>query len=281
MTTTKMETTEEEANNKSFSRVKELRSMFEESLTMCFEVKTIGVRLLLILFCILNFFVFFFPRVIACDVTLTFVACALSLSLSRDEQTNNHSGIRGVLPDLAERVPRPAVRFILATLRIHQRKIEGGIRANFKGRVVGNQAESDRRRVRRSRDRHECESKFDRGDRGGYGVESGRSGGSGEGGEGGCEEKGVDFIGGGVREGTRRRGGTRTDFRGEEKRGANGRWESWESAKRVGRGERREFAVGGEAGIRESMRFLERRSVSRSRRTVVSVPLLCTIIHIF
>ena len=52
-------------------------------------------------------------------------------------------------------------------------------------------------------------------------------------------------------------------------------------AKRVGRGERREFAVGGEAGIRESMRFLERRSVSRSRRTVVSVPLLCTIIHIF
>jgi hypothetical protein len=39
--------------------------------------------------------------------------------------------------------------------------------------------------------------------------------------------------------------------------------------------------VGGEAGIRESMRFLERRSVSRSRRTVVSVPLLCTIIHIF
>jgi len=42
MTTTKMETTEEEANNKSFSRVKELRSMFEESLTMCFEVKTIG-----------------------------------------------------------------------------------------------------------------------------------------------------------------------------------------------------------------------------------------------
>ena len=83
MTTTKMETTEEEANNKSFSRVKELRSMFEESLTMCFEVKTIGVRLLLILFCILNFFVFFFPRVIACDVTLTFVACALSLSLSR------------------------------------------------------------------------------------------------------------------------------------------------------------------------------------------------------
>ena len=82
MTTTKMETTEEEANDKSFSRVKELRSMFEESLTMCFEVKTIGVRLLLILFCILNFFVFFFPRVIACDVTLTFVACALSLSLS-------------------------------------------------------------------------------------------------------------------------------------------------------------------------------------------------------
>ena len=52
MTTTKMETTEEEANNKSFSRVKELRSMFEESLTMCFEVKTIGVRLLIILFCI-------------------------------------------------------------------------------------------------------------------------------------------------------------------------------------------------------------------------------------
>jgi hypothetical protein len=49
-TTTKMET-EEEAN-KSFSRVKELHSMFEESLTMCFEVKTIGVRLLIILFCI-------------------------------------------------------------------------------------------------------------------------------------------------------------------------------------------------------------------------------------
>ena len=45
MTTTKMET-EEEAN-KSFSRVKELHSMFEESLTMCFEVKTIGVRLIL------------------------------------------------------------------------------------------------------------------------------------------------------------------------------------------------------------------------------------------
>ena len=82
MTTTKMETTEEEANNKSFSRVKELRSMFEESLTMCFEVKTTGVRLLLILFCILNFFVFFFPRVIVFDVMLTFVVCALSLSLS-------------------------------------------------------------------------------------------------------------------------------------------------------------------------------------------------------
>ena len=230
--------------------------------------------------------VFFFPRNgIVCDVLLTFVVRSLSLSLSLSRtRTNEHNqpGIRGALPDLAERVPRPAVRFILATLRIHQRKIEGGIRANFKGRVVGNQAESDRRRVRRSRDRHECESKFDRSDRGGYGVESGRSGGSGEGGEGGCEEKGVDFIGGGVREGTRRRGGTRTDFRGEEKRGANGRWESWESAKRVGRGERREFAVGGEAGIRESMRFLERRrSVSRSRRTVVSVPLLCTIIHIF
>ena len=79
-TTTKMET-EEEAN-KSFSRVKELRSMFEESLTMCFEVKTTGVRLLLILFCILNFFVFFFPRVIVFDVMLTFVVCALSLSLS-------------------------------------------------------------------------------------------------------------------------------------------------------------------------------------------------------
>ena len=92
MTTTKMETTEEEANNKSFSRVKELRSMFEESLTMCFEVKTIGVRLLLILFCILNFFVFFFPRVIACDVTLTFVAC--SLSLSRARATNKRTTIQ-------------------------------------------------------------------------------------------------------------------------------------------------------------------------------------------
>ena len=79
-TTTKMET-EEEAN-KSFSRVKELHSMFEESLTMCFEVKTIGVRLLLILFCILNFFVFFFPRVIVFDVMLTFVVRSLSLSLS-------------------------------------------------------------------------------------------------------------------------------------------------------------------------------------------------------
>ena len=57
MTTTKMET-EEEA--KSFSRVKELHSMFKESLTMCFEVKTIGVRLL-ILFCIflrMNYFEF-------------------------------------------------------------------------------------------------------------------------------------------------------------------------------------------------------------------------------
>lgn len=188
------------------------------------------------------------------DVMLTFVR-SLSLSLVTNKRT---TGIRIFLPDVAERIPRPAVRFILATLLFHQRKIEGGIRANFKGRVVRNQAESDRRRVRRSRDRYECESKFDRGDRGGYGVESGRSGGSGEGGEGGCEEKGVDFIGGGVREGTRRRGGTRTDFRGEEKRGTNGRWESWESAKRVGRGERREFAVGGEAGIRESMRFLER-----------------------
>ena len=49
MTTTKMET-EEETNKSSFSRVKELHSMFEESLTSCFEVKTIGVRL--ILFCI-------------------------------------------------------------------------------------------------------------------------------------------------------------------------------------------------------------------------------------
>ena len=47
MTTTKMETTEEEEenNNKSFSRVNELHSMFEDSLTACFEVKTIGVRL--------------------------------------------------------------------------------------------------------------------------------------------------------------------------------------------------------------------------------------------
>jgi hypothetical protein len=46
MTTTKMETEEEEANNnKSFSRVNELHSMFEDSLTTCFEAKTIGVRL--------------------------------------------------------------------------------------------------------------------------------------------------------------------------------------------------------------------------------------------
>jgi hypothetical protein len=49
-TTTKMETTEEEEeeatkNNTSFSRVNELHSMFEDSLTTCFEVKTIGVRL--------------------------------------------------------------------------------------------------------------------------------------------------------------------------------------------------------------------------------------------
>ena len=90
--------------------------------------------------------VFFFPRNgIVCDVMLTFVVRSLSLSLSLSlANTNNQPGIRGALPDLAERVPRPAVRFILATLRIHQRKIEGGIRANFKGRVVGNQAESDR-----------------------------------------------------------------------------------------------------------------------------------------
>jgi hypothetical protein len=47
--TTKMET--EEGTKSSFSRVKELHSMFEESLTMCFEVKTIGVCL--ILFCII------------------------------------------------------------------------------------------------------------------------------------------------------------------------------------------------------------------------------------
>ena len=45
-----METTEEEEeeatkNNKSFSRVNELHSMFEDSLTACFEAKTIGVRL--------------------------------------------------------------------------------------------------------------------------------------------------------------------------------------------------------------------------------------------
>ena len=46
MTTTKMETTEEEeAKYKSFSRVNELHSMFEDSLTTCFEAKTIGVRL--------------------------------------------------------------------------------------------------------------------------------------------------------------------------------------------------------------------------------------------
>ena len=45
MTTTKMETEEEEAKYKSFSRVNELHSMFEDSLTACFEVKTIGVRL--------------------------------------------------------------------------------------------------------------------------------------------------------------------------------------------------------------------------------------------
>jgi hypothetical protein len=49
-TTTKMETTEEEEeeatkNNTSFSRVNELHSMFEDSLTACFEAKTIGVRL--------------------------------------------------------------------------------------------------------------------------------------------------------------------------------------------------------------------------------------------
>jgi hypothetical protein len=46
-TTTKMETTEEEeaTTNTSFSRVNELHSMFEDSLTTCFEVKTIGVRL--------------------------------------------------------------------------------------------------------------------------------------------------------------------------------------------------------------------------------------------
>jgi len=48
-TTTKMETTEEEeeeaTKNTSFSRVNELRSMFEDSLTTCFEVKTIGVCL--------------------------------------------------------------------------------------------------------------------------------------------------------------------------------------------------------------------------------------------
>ncbi|CAL6286666.1 unnamed protein product [Bathycoccus prasinos] len=43
-TTTKMETTEEEeaTKNTSFSRVNELHSMFEDSLTTCFEVKTIG-----------------------------------------------------------------------------------------------------------------------------------------------------------------------------------------------------------------------------------------------
>ena len=45
MTTTKMETEEEANNNKSFSRVNELHSMFEDSLTTCFEAKTIGVRL--------------------------------------------------------------------------------------------------------------------------------------------------------------------------------------------------------------------------------------------
>ena len=43
--TTKMET--EEGNESSFSRVKELRAMFEDSLTMCFEPKTIGVCLIL------------------------------------------------------------------------------------------------------------------------------------------------------------------------------------------------------------------------------------------
>jgi len=63
MTTTKMET-EEETNNKSsdFSRVKELHSMFEESLTMCFEVKTIGVCSLV--YFVVNYFkicLFFFP----------------------------------------------------------------------------------------------------------------------------------------------------------------------------------------------------------------------------
>ena len=55
MTTTKMETTEEETNNKSsFSRVKELHAMFEESLTSCFEVKTIGVRLIILYFVVFS-----------------------------------------------------------------------------------------------------------------------------------------------------------------------------------------------------------------------------------
>ena len=69
-----------------------------------------------------------FPRNgIVCDVMLTFVVRSLSLSLSLSlANTNNQPGIRGALPDLAERVPRPAVRFILATLRIHQRKNRGG-----------------------------------------------------------------------------------------------------------------------------------------------------------
>ena len=40
-----METEEEATKNTSFSRVNELHSMFEDSLTTCFEVKTIGVRL--------------------------------------------------------------------------------------------------------------------------------------------------------------------------------------------------------------------------------------------
>ena len=58
--TTKMET--EEGTKSSFSRVKELHSMFEESLTMCFEVKTIGVCSLV--YFVVNYFkicLFFFP----------------------------------------------------------------------------------------------------------------------------------------------------------------------------------------------------------------------------
>ena len=72
---------------------------------------------------------------------------SLSLSLSLSFSLNalhrkRRAGIRGILSDFTERVPPPLVRFIRATRILNQGKIDRGIRANFEGRIIGNQRRS-------------------------------------------------------------------------------------------------------------------------------------------